>query len=102
MQLTAIVDTGTSVSAIASRHVERLCLEPVGTMRVNDKDGAQQPTTLCAADLILNGNIGMRIRVAVLPIPGDDILLGMDVLSLCSFQMGQLKSGGYGVTIALP
>lgn len=103
LQLTAIVDTGTSVTALAQRHIDYLGLRPIGSMNVNDKDGASTPTLLYRADIILNGVQGIRDwRIMGCPIPGDDMLLGMDILSYCAIQMGPTKDGGFGITIALP
>ena len=96
LRLTSIVDTGTSHTAIALRHAQALGLQPVGTLPINDKDGAAVPYPLYRVDLVFSRQCFIRDQVVVgLPLPAEDMLLGMDVLSQCRFVMGKAQDGKY-------
>lgn len=102
LRLTSIVDTGTSTTAIALRHAQALGLKPVGTLPINDKDDAAVPYPLFKVDLVFSRQCFIRDQVVVgLPLPSEDMLLGMDVLSQCRFAMGKDRSGTYFAQIVV-
>lgn len=102
MRMTSIVDTGTSTTAIALRYAHALGLRQVGTLPINDKDGSSQPYPLFVADIVFSPECFIRNHVMVgLPLPSEDMLLGMDVLAHCRFSMGKESDGKYHIQITV-
>lgn len=93
MEMDALIDTGATYSYIAERHAKVLELEAVSS--VLSKTGAGNVHTPLSIVGFEIGNVtSVKFPVCVIPLPDDDMLIGMNMLSVCRFCYTQDPDSG--------
>lgn len=88
----ALFDTGAEISGITQKVVDDLGLEKVKIVEMRDASGHIEMVSTFYIDIIIPTNpsvfIFNRVEVPLMrSTQGEDILLGMNILSQCSFSL---------------
>jgi len=83
----AIWDTGAMRSSISSAVVHKLGLIPYGFARVFHADGESMQSTYLVNVLLPNKIEVKTVRVTEAKMTDIDVLIGMDIISLCDFAI---------------
>jgi len=92
IKINAIWDTGATHSVISTELAKQLDAEPVDKCLVSDVYKKNKTTDVIMATLILpNGSIMYGKRFSICGIPGTDVLIGMDIISMGDFVITNAK-----------
>lgn len=78
----AIVDTGSTISAVSPRVVHALQLKPIRMVEVETISEHQELANLYLVNIVLRNKVGLRfLRCVEAKIRSGDVLIGMDVIT---------------------
>ena len=86
-----IWDTGASHSCISHKIAKTLDLKPFDSRMVHGVNKSCEADIVLASIQLINGVVLVDIRFSVNDIPGGDILIGMDIISIGDFA---ISNGG--------
>jgi len=92
IEINAIWDTGATHSVISSELAKQLEAEPVDKCLVSNVYSKNKTSDVIMSTLILpNGTIIYGKRFSICDIPGADVLIGMDIISMGDFVITNAK-----------
>jgi len=91
LELEAIWDTGATNSVIAPEIAQQLCLDIVDNWNVSGINSEKASDVVVAAIILPNEMFLKDRRFSVCNIPGADMLIGMDIISLGDFNISNAR-----------
>jgi hypothetical protein len=81
----AVWDTGATLSAMSPKIVQDLSLSPIDQCYIGGINGEKQSDVVIVSVILPNGMLLTGRRFFVSNIPGADIIIGMDIISMGDF-----------------